>query len=104
MSGHRVPIGRKIAEGRWLLFRIRSMVDTDFDRTRKYVRSIGVRAGEGTIIYPSVQFGSEPWLVSVGENTWLTAGVEFVTHDGSITVVRNGPYGVQPGERVNRFG
>jgi acetyltransferase-like isoleucine patch superfamily enzyme len=36
-------------------------------------------------------FGSEPWLVSIGKNVTITAGVRFVTHDGASRVVRNNP-------------
>ena len=33
-------------------------------------------------------FGSEPWLVSLGDNVYITAGVTFVTHDGGTLILR----------------
>lgn len=68
-----------------------------------YARSLGVEVGEGSRIY-DVGFGSEPWLVKVGRNTWLTAGTQLVTHDGSIRVIKNGPYAVANPASLNRYG
>ncbi|WP_460936075.1 acyltransferase [Phycicoccus ginsengisoli] len=33
-------------------------------------------------------FGSEPWLVTLGDNVYVTAGVQFVTHDGGTLILR----------------
>ncbi len=102
-SSPRVPLGIRLAELRRILFRLRTRVHFTFDQTRAHARSIGVAVGDGAIIYPSVQFGSEPWLVSVGRDTWLTAGVEFVTHDHAVVVGRNPRYGVPADQPLNRF-
>ena len=56
----------------------------------KYARSIGVKVGDGVRIYslhPGA-FGSEPYLVSIGDEVTITAGVRFVTHDGSTFLFR----------------
>lgn len=34
-------------------------------------------------------FGSEPYLVSIGNHVTVTAGVRFVTHDGGVWVLRD---------------
>jgi acetyltransferase-like isoleucine patch superfamily enzyme len=34
-------------------------------------------------------FGSEPWLVSIGSNVYITAGCQFVTHDGGTLIFRS---------------
>lgn len=70
---------------------------------RRYARWLGVEVGPGAKIY-NVHFGSEPWLVKIGAKTWITSGTQFVTHDGSITVVKNGPYKVTSPEALNRYG
>jgi acetyltransferase-like isoleucine patch superfamily enzyme len=70
----------------------------------EYARWRGAEIGDGTIIYRHVRFGSEPWLVKVGRGTWLTVGVEFVTHDGSISVIRNGNFEIDPNQPINRYG
>lgn len=48
-----------------------------------YARRIGVRVGNGCRIYTR-KFGSEPFLVTIGNRVTVTRGVEFITHDGSL--------------------
>lgn len=40
-------------------------------------------------IYPKVSFGSEPYLITIGDNVRVTNGVAFITHDGGLWVLRN---------------
>lgn len=56
----------------------------------KYVSSIGVSLGENVCFYglKPGQFGSEPWLVEIGDNVYITAGVQFITHDGGTLILR----------------
>lgn len=54
----------------------------------EYYRKLGVKIGEGSEIYSRVNFGSEPYLVTLGDNVRVTAGVQFITHDGGIWVLR----------------
>lgn len=55
-----------------------------------FARSIGVRLGANVKFYgvSRAMFGSEPWLVSIGNNCYITAGVQFVTHDGGTLILR----------------
>lgn len=56
-----------------------------------YLRRIGVTIGDDCRIFslhPGA-FGSEPYLVSVGNNVIITQGVRFITHDGSTFLFRN---------------
>lgn len=46
----------------------------------------GLRIGVGTILVGTQNFGSEPFLISIGRNCLVTNGVSFITHDGSIQV------------------
>jgi len=48
----------------------------------EFARYLGVEVGEGCRIYPS-GFGSEPWLISIGNRVTITRGVIILTHDGS---------------------
>ena len=48
----------------------------------KYARAIGVKVGEKTNFVSLPSFGSEPYLIRVGNNTNISSGVSFVTHDG----------------------
>lgn len=36
-------------------------------------------------------FGSEPWLISIGNHVTITSGVRFITHDGGTVVFRHLP-------------
>ena len=49
----------------------------------------GGKIGKDCEIYPSVIFGSEPYLIEIGNNVRLTQSVKFVTHDGGLWVLRN---------------
>lgn len=55
----------------------------------KYSRSLGVTVGNGVRFTGMPDYGSEPWLISIGDNVLITAEVRFITHDGSVKVLRN---------------
>lgn len=55
----------------------------------KLLRKRGVKIGESCYIEKDVKFGSEPYLISLGNNVRLTSNVKFVTHDGGMWVARN---------------
>ncbi|NAR19382.1 capsule biosynthesis protein CapG [Acinetobacter haemolyticus] len=48
----------------------------------KYARSLGVVLGESCSISKSVGFGSEPYLIEIGDNVQLTDNVKFFNHGG----------------------
>lgn len=54
----------------------------------KYYRSLGVHIGENCEIYTNVSFGSEPYLITLGDHVRINENVQFVTHDGGVWVVR----------------
>lgn len=54
-----------------------------------YYRQQGVVIGDGCSIDPSVKFGSEPYLITVGNNVRINQGVKLITHDGGVWVLRN---------------
>lgn len=54
-----------------------------------YARTIGVQVGEGCrLLVNRAAFGSEPYLIKLGDHVTVTAGVEFVTHDGGVWIFR----------------
>ena len=62
----------------------------------KLAREIGVRfttkVGEEKcrlLVEPLAAFGSEPYLITIGQNVEITAGVVFITHDGAAWSLRN---------------
>jgi len=63
----------------------------DMDSIAPYFRGQGVRIGKGTrIVSKDVggTFGSEPYLVRIGDNCSMAAGVRFITHDGGVWALR----------------
>lgn len=54
----------------------------------KFYRSKGIKLGNNCEIYGDVSFGSEPYLISIGDHVRITNGVRFVTHDGGLWVLR----------------
>ena len=56
----------------------------------RYAEKIGVNFPLNSLhIYGRVEWGSEPWLISLGENVYLTHGIKFITHDGGVLLYRN---------------
>ncbi|MGE4315984.1 acyltransferase [Acinetobacter sp.] len=62
-----------------------------------YARKKGVSVGEHCRIYIK-SWGSEPFLISIGDHVTVTSGVKFITHDGSTCLVKD-----QHGKRYQRF-
>jgi len=57
----------------------------------KYAKSIGVNIGDNCrlIDITSSTFGSESYLITIGNHVTITSGVRFITHDGGVWVMRN---------------
>lgn len=53
-----------------------------------YARHKGVSVGKDCRIY-TTSFGSEPWLISIGNKVTITSGVVLLTHDGSTWLMRD---------------
>lgn len=53
-----------------------------------YARRKGVKIGEGCRIYID-NFGSEPWLIEIGDRVTITSGVYLLTHDGATWLIRD---------------
>lgn len=53
----------------------------------KYLRKQGARIGNHVMFTPSVNaFGSEPYLVEIGDHCILSYDIRFITHDGATGV------------------
>jgi len=62
-----------------------------FRANRKAAQVLGVRFGKNCkfIGNPISTFGSEPWAITIGDNVEITNGVQIITHDGALWVVRS---------------
>jgi acetyltransferase-like isoleucine patch superfamily enzyme len=56
----------------------------------RFFRNQGAEIGEGVEIFGAslFTFGSEPYLVSIGDQVTISHNVDFITHDGGLRVVR----------------
>lgn len=58
---------------------------------KKFAHKIGVKFGSNCrFIAPRYEtFGSEPYLIEMGDSVSFSEGVRFITHDGAVWVVRH---------------
>jgi acetyltransferase-like isoleucine patch superfamily enzyme len=56
----------------------------------KFLKLIGVRFGKNVRIWGLCRqmFGSEPWMITLGDNVYITSDCLFVTHDGGTLIFR----------------
>ena len=56
-----------------------------------FARALGVRVGKNCRLLGVTldTFGTEPYLVTLGNHVTVTSGVKFVTHDGGVWVFRD---------------
>jgi len=55
-----------------------------------YAKHIGVRIGKNVKFYgmkPGM-FSTEPWLITIGDDCFITACCQFITHDGGTLILR----------------
>ncbi len=70
----------------------------------KRLRKMGVKIGEGCEIYDNVSWGSEPYMISIGNHVRITNGVRFITHDGGVWVLRGMGGGGNSFKDIDVFG
>lgn len=63
----------------------------------RYAQKLGVTVGDSCRIYIS-SWGSEPFLISIGDRVTITSGVKLLTHDGSTWLIRD-----EQGRRYQRY-
>ena len=56
----------------------------------EFARKLGVTIGEGCQILddPARIFGTEPWLITIGDNVDITGGARFINHEGGMWCAR----------------
>lgn len=67
-----------------------------------FLRNSGAKIGDGTRLNCSPgAFGTEPYLIEVGENCLFAADIRFITHDGGVKVLNT--LGYFDGARMDRI-
>ena len=64
----------------------------------KWARKNGVKIGSNCSFTGSMDFGTEPYLIEIGNRVCI-AGAEFITHDGAVWVLK-GKYSDLPKDLV----
>lgn len=54
----------------------------------KFARKVGVNIKGELHIYGKVKWGTEPWIITIGDNVHITDDVRFLTHDGGTLLFR----------------
>lgn len=54
-----------------------------------YAKKIGVNMQGKLYLYGHINWSTEPWLITLGDNVHITDGVRFETHDGGTLLFRN---------------
>lgn len=49
----------------------------------------GLKVGKNVIFIEAPKFGSEPYLIEIGDRTKITANCTFINHDGAMYVIRS---------------
>ena len=49
----------------------------------------GLKVGNGVIFIEAPKFGSEPYLIEIGDRTKITANCTFINHDGAMYTIRS---------------
>ncbi|WON96148.1 acyltransferase [Sphingobacterium sp. UGAL515B_05] len=59
-----------------------------FKGREEYAKYVGVKIGKKCRII-TTKWGTEPFLIDIGDNVTITDGVRFLTHDGSAWLARD---------------
>jgi len=59
-----------------------------FGKGIDYAKFLGIKIGKNCRIY-SFDFGTEPWLIEIGNKVTITYGVILLTHDGSTWLIND---------------
>lgn len=70
------------------LFEISLITSNEYSSYKIYSKFSGVIFGRNVRLVGRVDFGSEPYLITLGDNVTITSGVRFITHDGGVGIFR----------------
>lgn len=77
--------------------------NANWESKRQYLISKGAKIGKGTRLNcHTLSFGTEPYLIEVGEDCLFAADIYLLTHDGGIKVLNSLDY--FNGQRMDKVG
>lgn len=54
-----------------------------------YAKKVGVNIGKNPNFYGPTSWGTEPWLITIGDNVHITGQCKFINHDGGTLIFRD---------------
>lgn len=70
------------------LLKYYKLVRSKLISANKVAKLSGVTFGKNCK-FLTIKFGSEPQLITIGDDFYSSSNVQFLTHDGSVNVIRN---------------
>lgn len=70
------------------LFEIALITTGEYSSYKVYSKFLGVIFGRNVRMRGRIDFGSEPYLITIGDNVTITDRVRFITHDGGVGIFR----------------
>lgn len=58
------------------------------EKRMNFLRGYGVKIGKHCEIH-ATHFSTEPYLIEIGDHVGIAAGTMFITHDGSVRILRD---------------
>ncbi len=71
-----------------LIFKGRLFFANEYSKAAIYSKYLGVTFGTNVRITGDPSFGSEPYLIEIGDDVTITTGVIFHNHDGGVGILR----------------
>ncbi|MEO3404438.1 acyltransferase [Mucilaginibacter sp. CAU 1740] len=71
-----------------IIFELKLLKADPYQKWAVYAKYMGVNFGKGVRITGKPSFGSEPYLITIGDDVTIAHGVTFHTHDGGVGVLR----------------
>jgi acetyltransferase-like isoleucine patch superfamily enzyme len=71
-----------------LIFKIKLERADEYSKPAVYAKYLKVNFGKNVRITGEIYFGSEPYLITIGNDVTITQGVTFHNHDGGVGIFR----------------
>lgn len=67
---------------------IKLLLSSSYEKSKIYEKYLGIKFGKDVRILHFPRWGSEPFLIEIGDSVTITRGVSFVNHDGGVALFR----------------
>lgn len=71
-----------------IIFHLRFAFSNEYEKPELYRNYLSIKIGKNARFTGKINFGSEPFLISIGNHVTLAHNVTFHTHDGGVWIFR----------------